>query len=106
MGYNPIQSVDGATILCPSGYEYVLEDVSADGAGRTEDGYANKNRIGQANAIALRWDYLTIEEMANLLQALDPEYIMVSYLDAKHGTFLTKEFYVGNRTAPLLKTDL
>ena len=35
--YNPIRSVDGKAIKCPSGYKYSLNDISASDAGRTED---------------------------------------------------------------------
>lgn len=45
--YNPIRSVNGKAVKCPSGYKYSLNDISASDAGRTEDTNMDKKRIGQ-----------------------------------------------------------
>ena len=37
---------------------------------------------------------------AKILQAFNPEYISVTYPDAMSGTDETRQFYVGDRTAP------
>ena len=98
---NPIRSVDGKYIKCPSSYLWKLEDVSAADAGRTEDTMMHKKRIGQVIGIELSWQNITTAEVSELLKAFDPEYIEVCYLDAKEGKFMTSQFYVGNRSAPL-----
>ena len=36
----------------------------------------------------------------------NPEYITVCYLDAMEGDYITKVFYVGDRTAPLYNTRM
>ena len=36
----------------------------------------------------------------------NPEYIMVEYLDAQEGAYVTAEFYVGNRSAPMYNATL
>jgi hypothetical protein len=99
--YNPIQSVDGATVPCPSSYTYKLSDISAADAGRTEDTTMDKMRIGQCVHLELQWSYLTTAEVSTVLTAFNPEYISVTYLDAKAGDYLTSTFYVGDRSAPL-----
>ena len=99
--YNPIRSVDGKSVKCPSSYLYKLEDVSASDAGRTEDTMMHKNRIGQLVGLELSWQNITTEEVSAILKAFDPEYIEVCYLDAKQGKYVTSEFYVGNRSAPM-----
>ena len=98
---NPIRSVDGKSIKCPSSYLWKLEDVSASDAGRTEDTMMHKKRIGQLVGIELSWQNLPTSEVAAILQAFNPEYIMVCYLDAMQGKYVTSEFYVGNRSAPM-----
>jgi hypothetical protein len=103
---NPIRSVDGKYIKCPSSYLYKLEDVSAADAGRTEDTMMHKKRIGQVIGIELSWQNITTAEVSELLKAFDPEYIEVCYLDAKEGKFMTSQFYVGNRSAPLYNSRL
>lgn len=103
--YNPIQSVDGKSIAkCPSSYLWKLEDVSASDAGRTEDTVMHKKRIGQVVGIELSWQNITTAEVSALLQAFNPEYITVCYLDAMEGEYVTAEFYVGNRSAPMYNT--
>lgn len=101
MPVNPIQSIDGAQIHCPSSFVWKLEDVSASDAGRTEDGLMHKKRIRQVIGIELAWNSITTEIASQVLNAFDPEYISMTYLDPKEGTFVTKTFYVGNRSSPL-----
>jgi len=98
---NPIRSVDGKSVKCPSSYLYKLEDISASDAGRTEDTMMHKKRIGQLVGLELSWQNITTEEVSAILKAFNPEYIMVCYLDAKEGKYVTSEFYVGNRSAPM-----
>lgn len=99
--YNPIRSVNGKSVKCPSSYVYKLEDVSASDAGRTEDMLMHKKRIGQLVGLELSWQNITTEEASAILKAFDPEYIEVCYVDAKQGKYVTSEFYVGNRSAPM-----
>ena len=103
---NPIRSVDGKYINCLSSYLRKLEDVSAADAGRTEDTMMHKKRIGQVIGIELSWQNITTAEVSELLKAFDPEYIEVCYLDAKEGKFMTSQFYVGNRSAPLYNSRM
>ena len=98
--YNPIRSVGGAAIAAPTTYEYKLSDVSAADAGRTEDGLMHKMRITQKVHIELSWNYITTEEVSEILNAFNPEYLDVEYLDPKANAYVHKTFYVGDRSAP------
>lgn len=98
---NPIRSVDGKAVKCPSSYLYKLEDVSASDAGRTEDTVMQKKRLGQLVGIELSWQNIPTEDVSAILKAFNPEYITVCYLDAMAGEYVTSEFYVGNRSAPM-----
>lgn len=99
--YNPIRTVDGQAVPCPSSYTYKLEDVSTPDAGRTEDLMMHKKRVGQVIGIELSWQNITTAQVSEILKAFNPEYISVCYLDAKEATYITSSFYVGNRSAPL-----
>ena len=103
---NPIKSVDNVAIPCPSSYKWKLEDISSNDAGRTEDTVMDKKRIGQVVGLDLEWKNVSIKDAAEILTAFNPEYITVCYLDAKAGEFVTSEFYVGNRNAPLYNAAL
>lgn len=98
---NPIKTVDGVAVKCPSSYTYRLQDISAPGAGRTEDTEMQKMRIGQAVKIDLVWNAVTTAELSAILTAFNPEYITVEYLDGLAGGFQTTEFYVGDRASPM-----
>lgn len=104
--YNPIGSVGGVAIPCPSKYEYKLSDVSAADAGRTEDARMHKMRIAQKVHIELAWDYITTEAASIILSAFNAEYIPVTYLDPMLGAYTTRTFYVGDRSAPSYNTRL
>lgn len=103
---NPIKSVDGKSVLCPSVYQWELYDISDADAGRTEDTTMDKRRLGQCVKLQLSWNNLTTSEVSGILKAFNPQYIKVTYLDAKQGGFRTSEFYVGDRTAPLYNAAL
>lgn len=99
--YNPIKGVNGVAIPVPSAYTYTLEDVSESDAGRTQDGTMHKLKLGEVCSLSLKWEGLTTAEVSTILNAFSSEYFNVNYLDAKAGEYLTREFYVGNRTAPM-----
>ena len=99
--FNPIKSVDGVAVLCPSGYKWKLQDISDSDAGRTEDTVMDKKRIGQCVKLELQWQNVTVEDAADILKKFNPEYITLCYLDAMTGKYETSVFYVGDRSAPL-----
>ena len=96
--YNPIESVGGAAIPCPSKYNWKLSDVSSADAGRTEDGKMHKERITQKVQLELEWQNVGDAVANTVLTAFNPEYINVKYYDYKALGFLTKRFYVGDRS--------
>lgn len=98
---NPIKSVDGKAVKCPSSYLWKLEDTSQSDAGRTEDGVMHKKRIGQVVGLELSWNNITTSEASAILKAFNPEYITADYLDPMEGGYKQLEFYVGNRSAPM-----
>ena len=104
--FNPIKSVNGKEIPVPSSYTYKLEDVTASDAGRTEDTKMYKKRFGQTVGLGLAWQNISTDDVSAILKAFNPEYIVVTYLDAMQGAPVTSEFYVGNKTAPIYNANL
>ncbi len=98
-----LRSVDGKACPCPSTFSWGLQDNSASDAGRVEDANDTmyKNRTSQKRKISLAWQNPTPERTASILQMFNPEYIMVTYWDAMDGKEETREFYVGDRSAPV-----
>lgn len=106
---NKIGSVTGA-VPPPSSFQWKLQDVSAPDSGRTESGTMDKARIGQVVAIDLEWHNVTTATAHDILNAFQPEYISVKYLDPLFGTstnsyYVTKTFYVGDRSAPMYNCE-
>lgn len=101
---NPIKKVGSNTsIPCPSKFDWKLSDVSSADAGRTEDGKMHKERIAQKVHIELEWQNLNNDTtIQTILTAFQPEYINVEYFDYKDMAYVTKKFYVGDRTVSAL----
>ena len=93
--------INGTEVRDPSAFTWGLQDVSAADAGRTEDALMQKNRVAQKRKLTCSWDGLTPEEASELLTAVNPEYIDISYPDAMSGGTETRTFYVGDRSAPV-----
>ena len=104
--YNPISSVDGHQVRTPSSFQWSLQDVSDPDSGRTEDALMHKMRIAQKVKIQLAWQNISTEDASSILTAFDPEYIEVEYLDPKAGGYVSKTFYVGDRSAPMYNNVL
>lgn len=92
--------VDGVTMPCPSTWQWGLMDVSLGESGRTDDSIMHKNRVAQKRKIQVGYNGLTPEVAHTVLQAINPEYIRVTYFDLLDGKDITKTFYVGDRSAP------
>lgn len=103
---NPLPEVDGVSLPCVSHYQWSEQDISAETAGRTEDMDMHKERKGQAVTLEVGWKNISIFDASRILLAFDSEYVHVVYLDAKTGDFVDKDFYVGDRTAPLYSAKL
>ena len=93
--------VDGVQIKEPSKFNWSLQDVSSADSGRTEDSTMHKLRVAQKVKLELQWTMTTPQETADILQAFQPEYIMVTYHDELLNDYRTAEFYVGDRSAPV-----
>lgn len=92
--------VDGVTMPCPSVWVWGLQDVSLGESGRTDDALMHKNRVAQKRKIQVGYNGVTPEIAHIVLQAVNPEYINVTYYDLLAGERQTRRFYVGDRSAP------
>ena len=90
-----------AISLDPSEMSFGLQDVSSSDAGRTQSGEMQKMLITQKRKLVLTWAYPTAAQVAEILQAFNHEYFYVEYLDALDDALETRQFYVGDRSAPL-----
>lgn len=94
-------TVDDVAIKCPSSYQYGLQDISSPDAGRSQDTIMHKERVGQKVKLELGWKGLTWSETSEIMQAFNPEYIWVRYPDMLTGQYEVKQFYTGDKEAPV-----
>ena len=95
-------AVDGAWTYTPSSFTFGLQDVSSAEAGRVEDNDTMyKLRTSQKRTLSLGWNGTTPGQTSEILQAFNPEYFTLTYPDALSGKMETREFYCGDRTAPV-----
>lgn len=99
--FNPIKAVNGIAIPCPSAYTFILSDVSAADAGRTEDTVMHKNKLGEMVKIELSWQNVDNDTVYEVLNAFDDEYFSVTFYHPKYKGDRTSTFYVGDRTSPM-----
>lgn len=87
----------------PYKMDWGLQDVSTGTAGRTLDANCtmHKERITQKRKLSLAWRMLDESDISAILTMFNPEYIYVRYWDAMDGKYEVRQFYVGDRSAPL-----
>ena len=87
----------------PSSLSWGLQDISASDAGRVHDpgNTMYKMRTSQKRKLDITWTMPTADQASAILQAFNPEYFYVQYWDAMDGQWEVREFYAGDRSAPL-----
>ena len=89
--------VNNVDMPCPSKFGISYQDVSAADSGRVESALMYKNRVAQKVKISLEWLGVSDANAATILTAFDPEYVNVTFHDAKTNSIVTKNFYTGDR---------
>ena len=107
MSYNiadkPFQ-IDGVVIPTPSEYSYNEEDLSSEQTGRTLDGTMHKDVVATKQYYDCKWNKLSWTDAATLLSAVAGKtQVVLTYADPKTaGSFITGNFYIGQRSAKAL----
>lgn len=93
--------------LQPSKYQVDQYDVSDENAGRTADGAMQKNILGKCYKIEMSWNVLNSTKAQTLFSLFTAnQYFNVTFYSPYAGTQVTKEFYVGDRSAPCYNATL
>lgn len=91
-------TINGTAVAVPKSFSVAVTDVDGKST-RNSNGDMVRDRITVKRKLECEWAPLTQEEMATLLAAVSPVFFNVTYPDPMTG-MTTKEFYVGDRTAP------
>lgn len=98
-----ILKINGSSVPNPSEFSISYVDFSSSEAGRTQTGKMVKDVIAKKVSLQCKWNTLNWTDASTLLQAVEDEIFMtVRYPDAKAGGYITKTFYVGDRSAPAI----
>jgi hypothetical protein len=61
-----------------------------------------KERIATKAKIELSWAFLSAEDTKTILQAVSADSFWVGYMNPVTNAYTTKEFYAGDRKAPMM----
>lgn len=97
MEYRGTLQINGVKVPTPQTYGWSIEDLdSEEGTGRNNaTGEMFRDRVSRKRKLSFTWPPLSVSETARLLQAFEPEFIEVTYLDAYDGGYRTGTFYAG-----------
>lgn len=98
----PLDQLTGGAIRLPSEMQVTVQSYDGSESGRTGDGTMHRDYVCDKRRIDVTWKVLSTQEMATLLNAIDPQSVgpqfNVKYLDPEKG-FITIRAYVGDRVA-------
>lgn len=103
-----IKEVDGTDhsydLKDPQSLQWDISDF--DGcSGRNQMGTFFRDRIASKRTLSCSWGPLNNTEMAELLSMLEDVFFKLEYPDALTGARRVGEFYVGNRTTPMMRQE-
>lgn len=92
--------INGVDIPTPTSYSVSIQDLS--NAERNATGTMIIERIATKRKIELGWSYLTKEKTSILLNAINPVFFNVQYIDPQTGGIKSGTFYCGDRSIGLI----
>lgn len=93
--------INGVTIATPQSFKVEISDLDGE-SHRNAKGLLIRDRIAVKRKLECSWPPLTNFQISTILKAVKPVFFSVTYPDPEEGTNLTKTFYVGDRSAPVL----
>ncbi|MDD9266048.1 DUF6711 family protein [Paenibacillus sp. GCM10023248] len=94
-------TIDGVEMPTPSDLTVSHQDLTKDPM-RNTNGLLITEFIARKVKLELSWKFLDAEQMSQILNAIDPFYFEVTYIDPKTNSPATKTFYKGDRKMPML----
>lgn len=86
------------------GFSVSIQDVDSASTGRGADGNMIRDRVAIKRKINLKFPPLTTADLNKLLTAVSDVSFSVTCVDPQAGSY-SGTFYVGDRTAPIYKTN-
>ena len=96
--------INGVAVPTPKVLKVDISDIDGE-TSRNAKGDLLRDRIAVKRKLNCEWAPLTMEEISTLLKAVKAVYFTVEYPDPMEGAFITKTFYVGDRSMPMYWYD-
>lgn len=93
--------INGQYIPNPSSLQWGIQSVSDSNAGRDMQGTMHVNIVTQKRKLELAWNAVDFTTASEILNAVNHKTFNVTYHDALTNDTETREFYVGDRSAPV-----
>lgn len=97
-----INGLDIVPFIAFGGLKWQRSDVDGDGAGRDLNGDLRRNRLSTKRRLDVTCKPLTGNEAKEVLSAIMPEWVNVTYYDPQIGEVITKTMYSNNNPASYL----
>lgn len=100
MSQQAVLIIDNKIMPCPSTMKWDIQTYDLDSA-RGIDGVMNRQVICHKEKLSISWraGALTMEEVSLILNAVMPTFFSVTYFSPISNAYVTKEMYVGDRSA-------
>ena len=93
--------INGVAVAAPKVFKVDISDIDGE-TSRNAKGDLIRDRIATKRKLSCEWPALTMDEISTLLKAVRNTFFTVTYPDPMEGKVITKTFYVGDRTTPML----
>lgn len=94
-------TINGRQVKQPATVTYNRYDMDSEESFRGLDGTMQRDKVATKVKLECQWNALTANEMSTLLNAMEDVFFEINYFDPFAGSYTTKTFYVGDRSAPV-----
>jgi hypothetical protein len=93
--------INGVAVATPKVFRVEISDIDGETT-RNARGDIIRDRVATKRKLNCEWAPLTMAEISTLLKAVRNVFFTVEYPDPMEGKVITKTFYVGDRSTPML----
>lgn len=93
--------INGVAVATPKVFKVDISDIDGE-TSRNAKGNMIRDRVATKRRLTCEWPLLATGEISQLLNSVKNVFFSVEYPDPMVGSFVTKTFYVGDRSTPML----
>lgn len=93
--------INGVAVATPKVFKVDISDIDGE-TSRNARGDMIRDRVATKRKLNCEWAPLTMVQASTLLKAVGNVFFSVEYPDPMEGKVITKTFYVGDRSTPML----